>query len=156
MIFQQTKRSSELSVSTVTLAAAVIALFAAPASSWARDTTPIRILIEDQVLGAVLWENPAARSLLDQLPLTLEFTNYGSQEVIAVPPLPINMDGMPEGDSPIAGDIGFYQPTGVVSFFYSDIGYWKGSARLGRIEEGDLTIIQGRDAPFPVTIERAD
>lgn len=34
------------------------------------DETPIRIFVEDRVLEAVLWDNPAARSLLDQLPLT--------------------------------------------------------------------------------------
>lgn len=150
-----TKRTPAPKLWTAASAAAAIALFITPASSQAQDATPIRILIGDQVLDAVLWDNPAARSLLDQLPLTLEFTNYGSQEVIAVPPAGITMDGMPEGDSPVSGDIGFYQPTGVVSLFYSDIGFWKGSARLGRID-GDLAILRGRSKPFPVTIEKAD
>ncbi|PZR89308.1 MAG: hypothetical protein DI537_21520 [Stutzerimonas stutzeri] len=154
MTILPTGRRSALNFCTATWAAAAIAVFAAPVSGWAQDTTPIRIVIDDQIFDAVLWDNPAARSLLDQLPLTLEFTDYGSQEVTAVPPRPITMDGMPEGDAPKAGDIGFYQPTGVVSLFYSDIGYWKGSARLGRID-GDLAIIRDRSEPFPVTIERA-
>lgn len=146
-------RSLALSLWTASCAAG--AILALPASSSAQESTPIRISIDGQVMHAVLWDNPAARSLLDQLPLTLEFTNYGSQEVIAVPPGAITMDGMPEGDSPISGDIGFYRPTGVVSFFYSDIGFWKGSARLGRID-GDLNILRGRSDPFSVTIERSD
>ncbi|MER5336958.1 cyclophilin-like fold protein [Micromonospora sp. NPDC002717] len=117
--------------------------------------TPVRIVIGDVTLHAALWDNPAARSLLEQLPLTLEFSDYGGREVIAQPPQPIGMEGMPEEDCPVAGDLGYYAPSGVVSVHYSDIGCWNGSARLGRID-GDLSAVQGRSAPFIVTIERAD
>ena len=154
MTRRSTRRPSALKRQTVASIVMATTLFATAASGRAQDATPIRILIDDQVLNAVLWDNPAARSLLDQLPVTLEFTNYGTQEVTAVPPQPINMKDMPEGDSPVSGDIGFYRPTGVVSLFYSGIGFWKGSARLGRID-GDLAILRGRNKPFTVTIERA-
>lgn len=118
------------------------------------EGTAIRILVDGQVLGATLWDTPAAKSLADQLPLTLEFAPYGSQEVTATPPAPITMDGMPEGDAPVAGDIGYYAPDGVVTFHFTDIGYFTGSARLGQVH-GSTEILQGRSGPFPVTIERA-
>lgn len=53
--------------------------------------TPIRVVIGDQTLRARLWDNPAARSLLDQLPVTLDFSDYGRQEVLAEPPKPLKM-----------------------------------------------------------------
>lgn len=117
--------------------------------------TAIRILVDGQVLEATLWDNPAARSLANQLPLTLEFSPYGSQEVTATPPEPITMDGMPEGDAPLAGDIGYYAPDRVVTFHFTDIRYFTGSARLG-VVDGDLSVMQDRGGPFPVTIERAN
>ncbi|MEZ5087907.1 MAG: cyclophilin-like fold protein [Tessaracoccus sp.] len=125
-----------------------------PPSQPALSETPIRIIVGETTFDAVLWDNPAARSLLDQIPLTLEFTDYGGREVIAEPPQPIAMDDMPEGDSPVTGDLGYYAPSGVVSLHYSDIGYWDGSARLGRID-GDLSPLMDRSEPFTVTIEQA-
>lgn len=117
--------------------------------------TPIRIVVGEQVMNATLWDNPAARSLADQLPLTLDFSDYGGQEVTATPPQPLTMEGMPSGDAPVTGDVGFYGPGGVIVLHYADIGYWNGSARLGRIE-GDLSPIIGRTGTFSVTIEAAD
>ena len=116
--------------------------------------TEIRVIVGDQVLGAILWDNAAAQSLVAQLPITLEFSPYGSQEVTATPPAPITMDGMPEGDAPVAGDIGYYAPDGVLTFHFSDIGYWTGSARLGSIT-GDFSVLQEQSGPFSVAIERA-
>lgn len=114
----------------------------------------VRILIGDQTLHATLRDNPAAASLLAQLPLRLEFSPYNGQEATARTPKPLTMQGMPAGDAPVAGDLGYYIPDGVVTMHYADIGYWNGSARLGRIE-GDLSIIKGRKGPFTVTIEQA-
>ena len=118
------------------------------------DGTSIRIIVDGQTLEATLGDNPAAQSLLDQLPITLEFSPYGSQEVTATPPQPITMEGMPEGDAPVAGDIGYYAPDGVLTFHFTDIGYWTGSARLGEIH-GDFSVLQNRSGPFSVTIEHA-
>ncbi|WP_077684784.1 cyclophilin-like fold protein [Tessaracoccus aquimaris] len=117
--------------------------------------TAISIVVDGQRIEATFGDNPAAQSLVDQLPVTLEFSPYGGQEVTATPPQPITMEGMPEGDAPVAGDIGYYAPDGVVTFHFTDIGYWTGSARLGQIH-GDFSILQNRSGPFSVTIELAD
>ena len=99
--------------------------------------------------------SPATTIWADQLPLTLDFSDCGGRELTATPPLPLTMEGMPTGDAPVAGDVGYSAPNGVVSLHYSDIGYWNGSARLGRID-GDLSVLTGRSVSFPVTMERAD
>ena len=41
---------------------------------------PIRIVIGDETIEARLRDNPAANSLLDQLPLTLDFRDFGGFE----------------------------------------------------------------------------
>ena len=118
------------------------------------DRTPIRIEIGDRTVAATLWDTSASRSLLDQLPLTLEFSEYGGQELTAEPPRALDMDGMPEGDAPQAGDVGYYAPTGVLALHFTDIGYFTGSARLGRID-GDLSALRGLSGTVSVTIRPA-
>lgn len=116
--------------------------------------TSIRIVVGDETLDATLLDNPAARSLLDQLPLTLDFSDYGGQEVLAEPPEPLTMDGMPDGESAPTGTIGYYQPDGVVVLYYTDVPRFTGIVRLGTID-GDVSILRGWNDSRPVTIERA-
>jgi hypothetical protein len=52
----------------------------------ATGETRVRIVIGDQTLYATMRDNPAARSLLAQLSLTLEFSEYGGQEATAKSP----------------------------------------------------------------------
>lgn len=117
--------------------------------------TPIRLVIGDQIIRARLFDNPAAESLLDQLPLTLEFSDYGRQEVLAEPPRPLTMEGMPAGESAPAGTIGYYAPSRAVVLYYTDVGHYPGIVRIGRIE-GDMSVLKGWSGPRSVTIERAD
>ena len=119
------------------------------------NDTPIRVVIGEQSLEATLWDNPAARSLLDQLPLTLEFSDYGGQEVTAEPPRPLTMAGMPDGESAPTGTIGYYAPGGVLVLYYTDVGRFKGIVRLGQIDD-DTSILNGWDDARPVTIERVE
>ncbi|RGE20337.1 hypothetical protein D1J51_09120 [Leucobacter sp. wl10] len=105
-------------------------------------TTPVRLVIGDQNLEARLWDNPAARSLIDQLPLTLGSSDYGGQEVLAEPPLPLTMEGMPSGESAPSGTIGYYAPSRAVVLYYSDIARFDGIVRIGEMD-GDLSILRG-------------
>ncbi|WP_157776020.1 cyclophilin-like fold protein [Corynebacterium crudilactis] len=117
------------------------------------EETLIQIRVDNQILHATLRNNPAANALLAQLPLTLEFADYGGQEVTAVLPHPIRMDGMPAADTARTGDLTYYAPDGVIVMNYTNVGRWNGIAQLGRIE-GDLSTINSRSEPFTVTIER--
>lgn len=118
------------------------------------DETPIRITVGDQELQAVLWDNPAAQSLIEQLPLTLDFSDYGGQEVLATPPQPLTMEGMPDGESAPAGTIGYYAPDAAVVLYYADVGRYPGIVRVGEID-GDLSILTGWTEPRALTIELA-
>ena len=117
--------------------------------------TPIHIVIGDHTLQGRLWDNPAAQSLLDQLPLTLDFSDFGRQEVLAEPPQPLTMDGMPTGESAPAGTIGYYAPGRAVVLYYTDVGRYNGIVRIGQID-GDQSILQGWSSSRSVTIERAN
>ncbi|MBB3038071.1 cyclophilin-like fold protein [Hoyosella altamirensis] len=116
---------------------------------------PIRIVIGDQTLDAKLWNNPAAQSLIDQLPLTLDFSDYGGQEVLATPPQPLTMEGMPSGESAPAGTIGWYAPGGVIVLYYTNVGHYNGIVRIGQMD-GDVSILTGWSGSRSVTIEQAD
>lgn len=116
--------------------------------------TPVRIVVGNETIEATLFDNPAARSLLDQLPLTLGFSDYGRQEVLAEPPRPLTMDGMPSGESAPAGTIGYYAPSRAVVLYYADVGRYSGLVRIGRMD-GNLSLLQGWPGSRPVTIERA-
>lgn len=127
---------------------------ATPAPEQASDETPIRIVLGDQVLEARLWDNPAAQSLIDQLPLTLDFSDYGGQEVLARPPQPLTMEGMPAGESAPAGTIGYYAPGQAIVLYYADVGQYPGIVRIGWID-GDASVLAGWSEPRSATIERS-
>lgn len=116
--------------------------------------TAIRVVIGDRTLSGTLQDNPAGRSLLGQLPVTLDFSDYGGQEILAEPPEPLTKDAMPAGDSAPAGTIGYYAPDGVVVLYYTDVPRYDGIVRIGRID-GDLSVLRGWSESRPVTLERA-
>ena len=117
--------------------------------------TAIRITVDDQTIIAHLADNPTARDLADQLPLTLTFRDFNRVEKIAALPRPLTMDGVPAGDDPDISDIGYYAPSGNLVLYYGDVGYWNGIVRIGRINEGDIDLIERQPDGFEVTIERA-
>ncbi|MCS6910260.1 MAG: cyclophilin-like fold protein, partial [Anaerolineales bacterium] len=101
----------------------------------ATTETPIRVVFGDTVLSARLWDNPTARDLIAQLPLTLTFSDYGRQEKLARLPRRLTMEGVPAGDDPLPGELGYYAPAGVIVFYYEDVSYFTGIVRLGRFDD---------------------
>jgi hypothetical protein len=126
-----------------------------PTPDIAPATTAIRVLVGDTVLPATLWDNAAARSLLDQLPVTVPFEDYGRQEKIGTPPRPLSMEGMPAGDDPEPLDIGYYAPDGVLVLYYADVGYFDGIARLGHFDSPIDALVRVPDGTS-ITLEVAD
>ena len=121
----------------------------------APSSTPVRIVIGATVITAQLWDNAPARALIDRLPLTLDFTDLNAVEKIARVDPALPMTGMPDGDDPEPGDIGWYAPSSDVVLYYGDVGYWPGIARIGHIIDGiDTIAAQGGD--FAAAIERAN
>jgi len=116
--------------------------------------TPVRIIVVDQVLTAQLFNNPTARELADQLPLTLSFSDFNRVEKLAKLPRRLTTDGVPAGADPDVRDIGYYAPSGDLVFYYGDVGYWNGIVRVGRFD-ADISLIERMPDGFSVTIELA-
>jgi hypothetical protein len=114
--------------------------------------TPIRIVLGDDILHAELWDNATARSLIDQLPLSVNFSDMNREEKVGHLDTALSMDGMPAGDDPQPQDIGWYAPWGNLVFYYGDVGYWNGIARIGRFTDGVATVAN-QDGDFSAIIE---
>ncbi|MDO4938156.1 MAG: cyclophilin-like fold protein, partial [Sutterellaceae bacterium] len=56
----------------------------------------IEFVVDNQAYPAELNGNDAAKSLVSQLPITLEFENFGSLERIATPPKSLNLGSAPQ------------------------------------------------------------
>jgi hypothetical protein len=117
--------------------------------------TRIKVTFGDIVLTARLADNATARDLAGQLPLTLTFKDFNKVEKIAKLPRPLSMAGVLEGDDLDISDIGYYQPSGDLVFYYGDVGYWNGIVRIGRFDN-TMELIEQQDHDFRVTIERSD
>jgi hypothetical protein len=116
--------------------------------------TDIRIIVGDHTFTAQLAENPTARDLVEQLPLTLRFRDFNRVEKIAELPRPLTMDGVPAGDDPEINDIGYYAPSNNLVLYYGDVGYWTGIARIGRLDAEHISVIERQPDGFEVSIDR--
>ena len=116
--------------------------------------TNIRILIAGQQVTAELHDNPTARALADQLPLTLSFRDLNSVEKISKLPQPLTTDGVPDGADPEIADIGYYAPSQDLVLYYGDVGYFNGIVRIGRLNAEDMSVIERQPDGFEVTIDR--
>lgn len=98
-------------------------------------------------------DNSAAKSLLEQQPLTLKFEDYTGTEKISYLPKKLDTGKAPNNCTPVAGDLTYYALWGNLAFFYKDYRNSNGLVPLERIESGieNLKEINGN---FSVTIER--
>lgn len=95
----------------------------------------VTILIGSQSFRASFYDNPTSRSLIEQMPFTVELEDYAGLEKIFYPEPPLNEDGAPKGAEPSAGDITYYAPWDDVAIFYKDYSYASGLIPMGRIED---------------------
>lgn len=121
-----------------------------PAQPPAEAGTAVLLTIGDTTVPGQLWDNPAARDLAARLPLTLTFADYGGVEKTAALDPPIPMDGMPAGDDPNPGEIGWYAPASVVVLYYEDVASFPGIARLGTFDDDGIALLA--DGPGAVTV----
>lgn len=116
--------------------------------------TRIRVIIGDTVLTGRLWDNAAARDLIDQLPLTLTFSDFNRLEKIATLPRQLSTAGVPAGADPSPRDIGYYSPWGNLVFYYGDVGYFNGIVRIGQFD-GNMNAITSQKGSFTARVELA-
>lgn len=118
--------------------------------------TAVLVSIGSTTLQGRLWDNPAARDLAARLPLTLTFGDYNAVEKTARLDPPLTMAGMPAGDDPNPGEIGWYAPSSVLVLYYGDVGYWNGIARLGSFDISGTELLAEGPQDVTVSIARAD
>ena len=125
-----------------------------PATPAASGVTPIRVTVGDQVFPAELYDNPTARNLADQLPLTVTVDDLHGLEKTGRLPRALTTDGVPAGSDPEINEIGYYAPGRNLVLYYGDVGYYTGIIRIGRFEDTIATIAEEADG-VTVAVERA-
>ncbi|WP_461163105.1 cyclophilin-like fold protein [Arthrobacter sp. R4-81] len=125
-----------------------------PSSASAADSTRITIRIDGEAVTGTLSGNSAARSLIEQLPLTLSFSDHGGQEKIAKLPEPLSLGGVPAGDDADPLTIGYYAPDQALVLYYEHVGYFPGIVRVGSFD--DLASIRDRTGEFTATLASSD
>lgn len=97
----------------------------------------IKIVIGKEEFIANLYDNPTSRSLIKQMPFSVELEDYAGIEKIFYPDPKLSTDDAPAGADPTAGDIMLYAPWGDVAIFYKDFKYASGLIPMGRLEDID-------------------
>lgn len=119
-----------------------------------QEDTPITIRIDARTVNGTLSGNATARSLIDQLPLTLSFSEFGGQEKHAGLPEPLSLDGVPAGDDADPLTIGYYAPGQTLVLYYEHVGHFTGIVRIGTFD--DLAAIRDRSGRFEATLSLKD
>ena len=93
----------------------------------------------------------AAKSLYEQLPLTTEVNNYGSNERIFYPPEKLDTSEVEEGSGP-AGVLAYFSPWGNVVMYYGSFASYPGLYIMGEAIEG-LESIENLSGTISITAE---
>lgn len=96
----------------------------------------ISLAWDDKEITVRLIDNGAAENLLAMLPMSLSFEDYRDRQKTGV-----IANGLDIGNSPVEcdcfiGDMNYYAPWKMLTFFYQDFGYAPDLTPLGTIESG--------------------
>ena len=138
----------------ITCGATILTACLAPAGRSDTPASPsgIRVVIGDTTITGRLFDNATARDLASQLPMTLTFGDLHGVEKGAPLPRKLSVDGMPAGDDPQVGDLGFWAPDGNLVLYYGDVAYWNGIMRIGHLD-GDMDALAALSGDFSATVE---
>lgn len=125
---------------------------AAPMSASPDATAQFRVVFGDTTLTGRLFDNATARDFASQLPMTLTFSDLHGVEKGAPLPRKLSVDGMPAGDDPQIGDLGYWAPDGNLVLYYGDVPYWTGIMRIGHFD-GDMQAVAAQSGNVNATIE---
>ncbi len=109
------------------------------AEEYTEDTAEalqIQVESDGSIIVFELNDSLAAKSLYDQLPLTIEVQNYSSDEKIFYPPEELDTVDTPLADA-TAGTLGYFAPWGDVVMYYDDFGSYSGLYELGSAVSGE-------------------
>ncbi len=95
----------------------------------------IRVSDGSHTITFELNNSKAAKSLYEQLPLTIEVENYSSNEKIFYPTNELDVDNTPRANGGGAGILAYYEPWGDVVMFYDSFSSASGLYELGNAIE---------------------
>lgn len=116
------------------------------------EARQISVVLGENTVIYKLNDSPAASSLYEQLPLTIEVEDFSTNEKIFYPP-----QGLDTTDTPLAsngaGTLAYYAPWGDVVMFYDDYSENTSLYELGQAVSGGELVSQMSGT---VTIDTAD
>ena len=115
----------------------------------------IKMVVNGQEIGIILYDTPTANALYEALPMELSFSDYNGTEKIAYLPETLPTEGEPDGCDPEIGDLCLYAPWGNLCIFYQDFRYSQSLIKLGHVDTG-METLAGMDEDFTITLERMD
>ena len=128
----------------------------ATAATEQQDLVRVQITVDGQRFLAALADSAAARDLLAQLPLTLPMSDHGGVEKTGRLPLPLSLQGQPEGADPDAGDIGYYAPGQDLVLYYGDQSSYPGIVVLGRMDGDAAERLAALDGSVTTVVQAVD
>ena len=99
------------------------------------DRMKIQVSDGSRTVVFELNETPVAKSLYDQLPITVDVENYSNNEKIVYPPTALSVAGGVEGDCPV-GTLAYFSPWKNVVMYYGAASRYSGLYLLGSAIEG--------------------
>lgn len=117
------------------------------------DTMVIRVSDTSHDITFALNDSVAAKSLYEQLPLTIEVENFSSNEKIFYPTDKLDIDDTPRAGGGEAGVLAYYEPWKDVVMFYDSFSRASGLYELGTAITGanQIESLSGK-----ITIERLE
>jgi len=143
----------------ITLVSVAVAAFSLSAFGQTVESgsMPMKLLLktEGATVAITLSDNPTARDLFDQLPLSLDLSDYAGTEKIATLPRKLTTREAPQGSDPEIGTLAYYAPWGNLALFYNDFGYSRGLITLG-VVDADAVAKLARLPNGKVALERGE
>lgn len=116
--------------------------------------TKLRMTFGKYEVMIELFDNPASRDFVTQLPLTMQFSDFAGAEKIATLPRKLRTHGSPTARQ-AQGDFTYYAPWGNLALFYKGFGTDGQLYVLGRFTSGKEHLENMRDT-FTATLSQTD
>lgn len=108
----------------------------------------IEMVVDDKVYNVELADHAAAQDLMNRLPMTLTFENFGQTERIAYLENALKLGNAPTSTTPVVGDFAYYIPWGNVCVFIKDFRHSSDLVPMGKMsEEATEAVRKSEDRP---------
>ncbi|QFY74387.1 hypothetical protein CEQ83_18235 [Priestia megaterium] len=118
------------------------------------SNTRIKLTFNNKEVFVRMYDNPASKDFLVQLPLTVTFEDYIGKEKVSILQKRLSIDDVQAGDLSKKGDFAYYAPWGNVAIFYKGLeDATNDLIILGQIESGKENV-ENVDGDFTGRIEK--